>query len=90
METKFTKGDWKSSGYAVLSDGNKVAETGFSSVDYDDEEQANAHLIAAAPDMYSALDEVTKLRDGDMSQAVDWLLDNTDDLIKLLKKATGE
>ncbi len=54
--TKFTKGEWKSSGYAVLSDGVKVASTGFSSVDFDDEELANAHLIAAAPEMYKIIE----------------------------------
>ncbi len=88
--TKFTKGEWKADYYHVKANGLIVAECGFSSDGADSEELANVHLIAAAPDMYSALDEVTKLRDGDMSQAVDWLLDNTDDLIKLLKKATGE
>lgn len=54
------------------------------------EQKANAHLIAMAPDMYAMIDEVSKLRESNIEDAVQWVLDNTDGLIDLLKKARGE
>lgn len=52
---------------------------------------ANANLIAAAPDMYKMLEQMTKFRDsysGD--EVIQYFLDNTDDIEKLLAKARGE
>ena len=61
METKFTKGEWD----AVIdnwqcwidSDEGLVADLGHSDVPYQ-EAEANAHLIAASPEMYEMLERV--------------------------------
>jgi hypothetical protein len=41
-------------------------------------------------DMYKYIERISQLRDGQMHYAIDWIIDNTDDLIKLLEKARGE
>ena len=51
---------------------------------------ANAHLISSAPDMYKMIERVSQLRDLEGDYAINWLLDNTDNLINLLSKARGE
>jgi hypothetical protein len=58
MNTKFTKGEWiLSAQFKVAIGGNRLTTqmTGdrFASVE---EREANAHLIAAAPDMYATLE----------------------------------
>jgi hypothetical protein len=100
--TKFTKGEWKVvdatkigeqllfvhvEGAGVVCRLTKVADT---NIPLSKGDIANAHLIAAAPEMYRVLSEVSELADGDMGFATDWLLNNTDDLISLLAKARGE
>ena len=68
MNTKFTKGEW-----AIVDSTNKSlsiwASTSecITAINYDfwdekyqDELKANAHLIAAAPDMYKALEALSK------------------------------
>ena len=60
METKFTKGEWKverfvnNKGFEISfnDDGEVVADYIY--------EEADAHLIAAAPSMYAMLEEVAK------------------------------
>ena len=62
MKTKFTKGDWKVSncGLSVNVDGNKVARAhSGSNVPYVEPSKYNAHLIAAAPEMYEMLEILT-------------------------------
>ena len=90
--TEFTKGEWlveqcdlpiTESEYFNINavSGGCIADT------YD---KHDAHLISCAPDMYNSINEVSKLRDSNMEDAVQWLLDNTDDLLILLKRARGE
>lgn len=50
----------------------------------------NKSMYKAAPAMYDMLNEVSKLRDSNMEDATQWILDNTDDLIYLLAKARGQ
>ena len=65
MSAKHTPGPWqisKKSIDAVVTDaGNYVADCGLSIVIPDDEQRANARLIAAAPDMLEALEEIARL-----------------------------
>jgi len=57
---KYTKGPWRSENavdagcYRVYSDNEQIAETYLHGSD----DEANAHLIAAAPKMYEVLNEV--------------------------------
>lgn len=91
--TKFTKGEWVRDYYNVKTESGKlIADCGFSDEGCDKEEQANAHLIAAAPDMYKKLE--------DMSELLTMLDPHTHanieldcvvyDIEELLKKARGE
>lgn len=66
-EEKFTKGEWKATKvqdrlFRIDSECCEIAKTirwnGSESHKYNDEVEANAHLIAAAPEMYEMLDEV--------------------------------
>ncbi len=74
MKTKYTKGPWKvdpkaklrvcaHNGYTVAY-GYTVASCGNDSDIELEEAQANAHLIAAAPDMFEALELFLKIEDG--------------------------
>ena len=60
-DTNYTKGDWEVYdrwNVRVAGGGRLVANCGGYSSNYEDvveENEANAHLIAAAPDMYEAL-----------------------------------
>ena len=93
METKFTKGKWNfcSDGnvYAFLNNGgaNKLFSTETKSIFLSEEEKANAHLIAAAPEMYEALEQVMTTLSSDGFGC----FDNTcAEIGKLLAKARGE
>ena len=101
MKTNFTKGEWKLYEYQTMVNievgkgAMTICEMETTSghgcdVHLSTEQKANAHLIAAAPDMYAMIESMSKLRDGEMHTAIDWILDNTDDLMSLLKKARGE
>lgn len=96
--TKFTKGPWELFltgderciyiGLDLFGSSNKVVTT----VDCDDlpeaEAQANAHLIAAAPDLYEALDRlVGEIKDYHVSSSV---LDAIEASIYAIAKALGE
>ena len=67
-DTKFTKGKWfpcfGSYEVAVLNGKgfieNLITDTGPQSIPNDDEAMANQHLIAAAPDMYAIIEELTQ------------------------------
>ena len=52
--------------------------------------QADADLIAAAPEMYEMLKQVSELVDIDGGSAIDWIVENTFDIRELLAKARGE
>ena len=103
MDTKFTKGEWYIEDYSSMLDvGTKhngsvcTVECGYQTsemlIDPNDEEMANAHLIAAAPDMYKMLDEVNKAIihcDNEIGLA-DVITCMCHDIDQLLKKARGE
>ncbi len=61
-QTKFTKGKWIANTYSVYVDepSSPIADCGHSPIRNDLEELANASLIAAAPDMYAALEAMSK------------------------------
>lgn len=89
MKTKFTKGDWiVEDGKAVLCNGHKVAYVNSGdNIPYFENIKANAHLIAAAPEMYEALEQVMKTLSSDGFGC----FDNTcAEIGKLLAKARGE
>lgn len=86
MKTKFTKGEWniQDDGYGMIGVilkkglgiliGRKSKET-----------QANAHLIAAAPDMYEMLDKIHNSMAGNGEYGEFYC-----DVKDLLAKARGE
>ena len=84
MEAKFTKGEWDAVIYSgehkveVWSGDDQIYANG--SVTNKEMDFANAHLIAAAPDMYELLDRISK------GEQV-W---STNECIALLQKARGE
>ena len=62
MEFKGTKGEWEVRGSindtAVLADGIWMCDISKGRIDSLEEQQANAHLISAAPDLLEALNEL--------------------------------
>lgn len=54
---EFTKGTWKSNGTLVEVSGEEIART-WTCVSGVPESEANARLIAAAPDLFEALSEL--------------------------------
>ena len=91
-EIKFTKGEWE----VVI--GDEVSKStlrvfgGVVCVSYNghqcEESIANAHLIAAAPEMYKMLDLITD--SSNMEDAEHALRENFQEALKLLAKARGE
>jgi hypothetical protein len=88
---KFTKGPWevfhvthgKSSTTAVMLKGTRkeiISWTGFDASHFYKDNLANAHLIAAAPELYESLRGINPLLPEDTQRAVD----------KLLAKARGQ
>jgi len=73
-KTKFTPGPWRTERpdqdcnwlSIIIGDCHKIAE-----VTYDRLEASNAHLIAAAPDLYEALELILELRGKELGE---WLL----------------
>lgn len=53
MKAKFTKGEWVADYGTVTCGDVAVADCELNSLEYTPTEEANAHLIAAAPDMYN-------------------------------------
>lgn len=103
-ETRFTPGPWQSKralmpadgeydyGISAVVDGSKrcIAETfGRASANVRPNAEANAALIAAAPDLYTALERivasVARGQSGDVCQTFDF-----DDARAALAKARGE
>ena len=90
MDTKFTKGEWfaccGSYEVAVLNDEKfietLITDTGPPTTPCDVESQANQKLIAAAPDMYSLLNDILN------NYETDTHIDNQINVV--LAKARGE
>lgn len=82
-QTKFTPGNWEADGSAVFVGKNCIALT---DTDNATEERyvANAHLIAAAPDLYAAL--VVTLDIARRNESGSYV----DDAVAALAKARGE
>lgn len=87
MNTKFTKGEWiaKTTGFDGIKFGLVYIEGGGFDISGAPDCEANAHLIAAAPDMYKLLEDFKSFA---VRQGWDHVLIN--DAEKLLKKARGE
>ena len=88
MKEKFTQGDWVASDYLVRCNGQRVSECGYSGVEHDEQELANANLIAEAPDMYRMLSEISAFLS--FKPDNDSLHGLKGDIEKLLTKARGE
>lgn len=95
METKFTPGPWRIDGpdcfgdFNILHDGDSLAVAAVvSNMRYADEIAGNAHLIAAAPELYAALADMTELleRVGDSRKDAPFI----DAANAALAKARGE
>lgn len=83
--SKFTKGPWHTNGAFIGGPLSSEGDDIVSSLRYrgDEETNANAHLIAAAPEMYEALNNIIN----DCSGFMDEYLEPA---IEALAKARGE
>jgi len=63
MKANYTKGEWMTKELSVYNGdtGRTIAEVGRWAVAHEDEAEANAHLIAAAPELLEALTELLDL-----------------------------
>lgn len=94
MEKKWTEGPWRKESFSlseeILATGNKlVAIVQSRHCESPEEMRANAHLIAAAPELYEALAALLS-RVGNDADAHAWFLDEQENAIKALAKARGE
>lgn len=101
IETKFTNGEWVVDSYASIDNSVRVMQGNFLisySFIFDDAEEvnANAHLIAAAPEMYEEIErDIAELKEFILTlkeYSNDWLFYNSKLSGKelLLAKARGE
>ena len=95
--TSFTKGPWKRDKRGeclVGSNGNEVViyNSGLVGGNKTTESVANAHLIAAAPDMYELLDNIRILCEWGYNEIelADEILIKLDEIKDQLKKARGD
>ncbi len=58
METKYTRGDWKSEAGTVMTDRRLIANCIGNGVSLTEEDKANATLTAAAPSMLKMLQKL--------------------------------
>ena len=96
-EAKFTKGPWKATYDSQLQTAIEIYNTedrvmvavlpDRGTVEAMPEIEANADLIAAAPDMYEALEEVWRILDSTMPLSRD---NRADRIKRILCKARGE
>jgi hypothetical protein len=82
--SSFTKGEWYTYPNGVGCDGFAIVVTPIGRLIAPDEEKANAHLIAAAPEMYNVLQDIVDLRIDDECTI------NIKAIKQLLAKARGE
>ena len=95
MSEKFTKGPWKvvDNGHFLQisfpweNNPNVIDRYCRSVADIHNNDIANANLIAAAPDMYEALEEVWRILDSTMPLSRD---NRADRIKRILCKARGE
>lgn len=98
-KTGFTKGEWAidntySTMYLMTSVNGHICEV---DCDYDcdgnasptDEQKANAHLIAAAPEMCRVIEQIVKWQDGDKGELLEYINNSKSSFKKLLAKARG-
>ena len=95
-ETKFTKGPWKATYDSQLRAAIEIYNTedrilvavlpDRGTIEAMSEIEANANLIAAAPDMYEALEEVWRIVESNMSLSRD---NRADRIKRILCKARG-
>lgn len=94
METKFTKGKWSIFGdWGICKNGweTELIATFEPRGVGQKEGFANAHLMAAAPEMYEMLDTMSTFRNSySADELIQYFLDNSDDIDRLLAKARGE
>jgi hypothetical protein len=83
-EAKFTGGEWYADSYEVKS---TVCCISLAKVTVFNEGKANAHLIAAAPEMY---DELKAIRDIFEAHDAEVFKDSIECLDNVLAKARGE
>lgn len=88
MKPKNTKGPWviAKDNQTIKSDETYICRIRypFSPIDENDEIAANAHLIAAAPEMLEALEAIAALTDGTLSTHVNQIAK------QIIEKARGE
>jgi len=97
MSEKFTKGPWKAtydsqlqSAIEIYNEEDRIMVAVLpdrGTVEAMPEIEANANLIAAAPDMYEALEEVWRILDSTMPLSRD---NRADRIKRILCKARGE
>ena len=94
-ETKFTKGEWAKRDNAIgIIDDSDTQSYGMirfichvDKYDFESEWQANAHLIATAPDMYKELDKLLEILNHETKSVTSLDVCRIE---KLLAKARGE
>jgi hypothetical protein len=87
MNEKFTPAPWFVWRGTTVNDGSGIA---IAEMCIGDKCEANAALIAAAPEMYEMLKRVAELVNTDGMSAIQWIMDNASDASDLLAKARGE
>ena len=89
MKAKFTEGEWFVNGYEIQS---KTCSVELAKVTVFNEGKANAHLIAAAPDMYNMVNKVLEMQKQWYGYGVDThmkLADMAKEMELLLARARG-
>lgn len=87
-EAKFTKGPWTADGYKVFAPVfDMPAEFEVANAMYNHQEGlANVNLIAAAPEMYQMLEDISEMNSYELAG----FFECSDSIEKLLAKAKGE
>lgn len=88
-ETKFTKGEWvaRTEKFGGMQIGLVYVDGGGFDISDAPDAVANAHLIAAAPEMYAMLEMAISLMDGDSIEDFTY---QYREILELLAKARGE
>tara|TARA_R110000744_G_scaffold321118_3_gene427252 strand:- start:901 stop:1185 length:285 start_codon:yes stop_codon:yes gene_type:complete len=93
MNTNFTKAPWSVLGEIVIAEGGHKTIKPLCSLNgriSPQEDEANAHLIAAAPDMYEMLKELSSISENYQESIIFWIHENKYKVEELLAKAQGE